>query len=805
MIPEIQRVVAGGRDVIVCASPGSGKTTRIPPALLDLGLRGLVYVLVPRRLAARLSALRVAEEMGETVGRTVGYQFRFEKVVGRETRLVFLTEGLLIRLLQDNPGLEGVSAVVLDEFHERHLDGDLALAYLKYIQQHGREDLRMIVMSATLPTESLTAYLPKAQLLVKDVPLHPVRILYCPMTRGQRLEAAVTEAVTGLETRGDILVFLPGMADILLVQECLVRRIRDVLIVPLHASLPADAQRKAFEKTAVRKVILATNVAETSLTFEAVTAVVDSGLHRQASHSPWSGIPTLQTRPISQASAIQRAGRAGRTGPGLAVRLYALSDFQGRQAFEKPEILRQDLSGALLTLMSLGVPSPRNFHWFEDPSEAQWQAAETLLRHLGALTMGPDAVLTKLGRDMARLPVPPRIARVLLAACEYGVLREAARVCARLEEGEVDDINLLDGLDRKGNERSLRLEKRLLGLLETSGGRPSGSTIPEAIARSFLAGFPDRVATCRHSSGSLSGDRALVFCLGGSGVVPPTESLLRASYFVVLEVQETGSLGRSGKTRARVVCPVEEEWLLGIETDLLREMRELKWNDEKGRVFASSQLSYGRLILSESLDSVEGDEGFDLLLRSVLGLTKDEVVRLGPVDMLRRLEPLGDTTVLEETLSRLQRLLPWHDRELAFLRDESLFGPWLVELFLSLRSRDEFRPASLHEAFWQRISPVLRAEADRELPAWISLPGRKKARIHYRWGREPWVESRLQDFFGLSQTPRLLKGSLTVLCHLLAPNGQAVQVTKDLEGFWKRVYPEVRPRLARRYPRHPWP
>jgi ATP-dependent helicase HrpB len=359
LIPDIRRNLESHASLILQASPGSGKTTRVPPGLLNesWAVNKEIWVLVPRRLAAKMAALRVAEEMAEKVGQTVGYHFRFEKAIGPKTRLKFLTEGMFLKLAFGDPTLKNVAAVFLDEFHERHLHTDVALGYLQWLHGHGRPDLKVIVMSATLPAESLARFL-AAPVIRLETPLYPVSIIYQPISPTKRLEAAVRDAVSEAlsKSRGDILVFLPGVGDIVRCEETLKTILREqVKILPLYADLSSEAQAEVFRPASKPKIILATNVAETSLTIDGVTTVIDSGLHRRSGFSWWSGISRLVTRPISKASAIQRAGRAGRTAPGQTLRLYSSSDFEGRPDYEIPEIQRSDLAETILQVMGLGI------------------------------------------------------------------------------------------------------------------------------------------------------------------------------------------------------------------------------------------------------------------------------------------------------------------------------------------------------------------------------------------------------------------------------------------------------------------
>lgn len=786
ILPKIREELLSSSSLILQASPGSGKTTRVPPALLieSWARDKEIWVLVPRRLAAKMAALRVSDEMGEDVGGTVGYHFRFEKVIGPKTRLKFLTEGMFLRLALQDPLLSKVAAVVLDEFHERHLQTDVALGALKRLQSGERPDLKIIVMSATLPAESLGRYLNGCPVIHLEARLHSVSIMYRPMTASQRLDAAVRDAVGAAlsQSRGDILVFLPGVVDILRCEETLKASLRDqVKILPLYADLSREDQAAVFQPAPKPKVILATNVAETSLTIDGVTTVIDSGLHRRASFSWWSGISRLVTRPVSKASAIQRAGRAGRTAPGQCLRLYSQSDFDGRPDFETPEIQRSDLAQTLLEVMGLGASDVAEFPWFEPPPPEATEAAGLLLRRLGAVSEGK---LTDVGRQMTDFSLHPRLARAVIEAKSRGVLDVMATLAAWMSEGETDDLNLFDVLDRKPPPNVQRLREQI--------SRGTGKGSETDAARCLLAGFPDRVAKKRE--GGKGAELELVFATGGSAVVSRQSVVEKNDYFLILDVQERGKQGQ-GKMKVHVhtLGPIRADWLLDLKGDLLREDESLEWDEKVGKVYEISRLLYGELVLSEDKGKVRDPEkAARVLLKEAFGL--DVLNEYSVPDVLKIMERHVDPEPIESSLTRLQLIsaLP------PGLND------FLLRCFAGASSLQDLHPSSLQERLVSAIAPDVYAKMSRELPDHVSLKGRR-VKVHYRWGQKPWIESRLQDFFGMTNGPALMNGKLPLTLHLLAPNRRPVQVTQDLASFWKNAYPQIRKELSRKYPRHKWP
>jgi ATP-dependent helicase HrpB len=730
----LPRIPASGHLVIE-APPGAGKTTRVPAALLARD-GGEVLVLEPRRLAARLAARRVASELGERVGQTVGYQVRLEDVSGPRTRLRFVTEGVLTRRLISDPTLVGVGTVILDEFHERHLDTDLALALLRRLR--GK---RLVVMSATLDAGPVADYLGSCPILRSEGKLYELAIEYTPHSPAP-LEEQVAAALERLAARGltgDVLVFLPGAAEIRRAAraiEPVASRLR-LLVLPLHGDLSPAEQDRAVSPTDRRKVILSTNVAESSVTIEGVTAVIDSGLARVAADSPWTGLPSVEVRRISQASATQRAGRAGRTAPGRVIRLYSAEDFHRRPAADVPEILRRELSQLVLQLRAMRIQHEECV-WLDPPPEAAFAAANALLDRLGVTP------------DMAELPLPPRLAKLVLEAKRRGMPEKGCAVAAVLSAGERGNSDLLALTESDWQPQTKRVFDQLR---KKVSGRDAQNTGDPAILQSILAAFPDRVARHRR-------DGELLLSGGGSARFPncPWE------FLVAVDIEERRE---HGVPLVRLAAPIEPEWLL----DRAVERVSLEWNRTAERVEQVTALAYDQLVIEETrAPAAPSDEASSLLAQKALEAGIGRFADRDAVEQVRSRAAFGGLPIDVDAVLVAQ----CHGRtSFAELEKADLLNA--------------IRPGKIHQAAPERLK----------------LPGGREVKVHYEPGKPPWIESRLQDFFGMRDTPRI--GGAPVVVHLLAPNHRPVQVTSDLAGFWERLYPQVRKELSRRYPKHKWP
>jgi ATP-dependent helicase HrpB len=760
ILPEILTSLERSPNLVIEAAPGAGKTTRVPPEILKI-ISGEVLVLEPRRIAARMAARRVASEMGERIGETVGYQVRFEEVAGPRTRLRFVTEGVLTRRLISDPDLKDVDAVILDEFHERHLEGDLALALLKKLQRK-RPALRIVVMSATLDTDSVARYLDESPIVRAEGRQFELSIHHLPYSPAP-LEVQVRSALELLiaqEGSGDILAFLPGAAEIhrsMRACEETARR-SGVLILPLHGSLSPEEQDRAVALASRRKLILATNVAESSITVEGVSAVIDSGLARLATWSRWTGLQTLEVSRVSKASARQRAGRAGRTGPGRVLRLYTVEDYQLRPEHDTPEILRSDLSQLCLVLRALQIDFRKDIEWLDSPPEAAIESAELLL---GRLRASGD-----MARQLIRFPLTPRLSRLLVEAVNRGVGEDGCVAAALLASGlDFGTNDLLTGMDQRHDPRLLQPLDQLRRIARPSRRKHHDE---DALLKSVLVGFSDRVARLQ------TGNRVML-STGATAEVkgqpPPYE------FMVALDAED-----RRDKPLplVRMTARIEPEWLIDLFPERVREQSTVVWNRSTERVDAASMLLYDELIIQESRGAVpEPQAAAELLAQKAVEAGIERFVDRDKLDQfLSRIEFAGfEPPDIQQALRELcSGLLSF-----AQLKDAARNFIPMLEQKVGVRRLNQIAPESLR------------------------LQSGRQTKIHYEHGKSPWIASRLQDFFGMRETPRIGAEQIPVVIHLLAPNQRPVQTTTDLAGFWERLYPQVRRELMRRYPKHSWP
>lgn len=816
------RALGESRSLVLEAPPGAGKTTRVPRAMLDAGLcTGEIVVLEPRRLAARLAARRVAEELGERVGETIGYTVRFEDASSAKTRVRFVTEGVLTRRLLADPLLRGVSAVLLDEFHERHLQGDVALALLKRMQATTRPDLRIVAMSATLDAGPVAEFL-GCDVVRSEGKRFDVAIEHLAAPDDRKIDLQVASAVRTLVRDGldgHVLVFLPGAAEIRWAMEACAKLAseNDLALVPLHGDLPPAEQDRAVGRSAQRKIIVSTNVAESSVTIEGIVAVIDSGLVRVVRHAPWSGLPTLAVEKTSRASATQRTGRAGRTRAGRALRLYTKADFEARPDHDTPEILRVDLSQTMLELAASGARA-RDIAWLDAPKPDALLAGEELLGRLGAVTA--DGEITEVGKRMLAFPLHPRQARMLVEAERRGVGDDGAVLAAIVGERDLragvkarfagpgggsrsldvatetsDLLGLLDrfreaegssfsasalraiGLDQGAVHAVERARKQLARIVRNADTKRPNSpeATDEALLIAVLAGFPDRVARRKRQ-----GSRDLALSQGGTAELAETSAVRDAPWMIAVDAELV-----RGRTLVRVASGIEPTYLIELFEDRIREVADLGFDDAKGAVTGGSKMLYDALAIAES-------PGFDKNDPKVAEMLFERA-RAGGARSL----------VAGDSLSR------WLARaRFAASQDKSLRAPSDEDVFAALRRMCAGK-TTLREVEQGDLLGALRGEVggfgaiEQLAPERVTLASGRSATIAYEDGKPPWIESFLQDFFGTKTTPQA--GRVPIVLHLLAPNRRAVQVTTDLAGFWERHYPAIRKELMRKYPRHAWP
>jgi ATP-dependent helicase HrpB len=832
LLAELRASLRGSQSLVLVAPPGAGKTTRVPPALLEPGItEGQILVLQPRRLAARAVARRMAAELGEPVGERVGYQVRFEERRSARTRILVLTEGILTRRLVADPLLEGVGCVILDELHERSVDTDLCLAFLRETLE-ARPELRLIAMSATLDAERVASYLGGCPVLRCEVRGHPLAIEH--LTRDRRpLGAQVRSACVSLladERPGDLLVFLPGAPEI----ERTLAELRgsplrgDPLLVPLHGSLSSEEQDRALQRDPAgrRRIVLATNIAETSLTVPGVTAVVDSGLCKRLRYDPGLGLDRLELGHVSRSSAEQRAGRAGREGPGRVLRLWSAADELGLARSETPELLRVDLAPVLLAVLAFRPGDPRRFPFLDPPPEARIRAALTLLDALDLVTSsdpGEEPRLSERGRALAALPLHPRLGAILLAAARTGLLAEGALIAALLAGREILErpraaalpthaSDLLErrelfleleaarftrdahrqlGLDPRATREVARVRDQLLtlGRAHARASEPLFGSFEERLRRLPLAGFPDRL--CRRRTPNLP-DATMV---GGRGVRLEESSGVREAELFLALVAEAGRPGLHSVSNVRLASAVELADLEALWPERLRIERGARFDAARGLVVGSERLLFADLVLSDR-DGVPVDP-----VRASLLLAAAAAERFAEL-----FHPEPRARQLQARLRLAARVLPeesWPDASEDGLR------ALLPEICQGRRGLDEIAGFDWASLLAGRLGRRQLALLDRELPERIAVPSGNQIRIDYAaaLGPEgaPLLAVKLQELFGLRASPRIARGQIALLVQLLAPSGRPVQVTRDLESFWRTGYAEVRRDLRGRYPRHPWP
>jgi ATP-dependent helicase HrpB len=821
VLPELIAALRAESSAVLIAPTGAGKTTRVPPALLSAGIGGgQIVMLEPRRIAARAAARRMAAEGGWTLGREVGYQVRFERLAGPETKILVVTEGILVQRLQADPFLEGIGAVIFDELHERNLATDLSLAMARRVQREVRPELRLLAMSATLDPGPVAAFLGGCPTIESRGRLYPVEILHADRPDDRSLPGQIAAGVRRLLalTPGDLLAFLPGVGEIQRCAEALAPLAAEqgLAVLPLYGDLPAERQDEVLRPSGRRKVVLATNVAESSITVDGVTAVIDSGLVRRLRFDPASGLDRLELGRVSRASADQRAGRAGRQAPGYCLRLWPAYEHAALPERETPEIARVDLAGPALQLASWGETDLAAFDWFETPPAAALASALALLRQLGALG---NTGVSAIGRTLARLPVHPRLGRLLVEGHRLGHPREAALLAALISERDpfprglrgagprrssrsdlLDRLDALEGFERRRaptedlNAGAVRFVLKARDQLAEVARRdlrdvpPHAEAPPldDALLRALLAAYPDRVARRREPRSP----RGLM--VGGRGVRLAEESaVLAAELFLCVDCVdvEGGRAGALAEALVRKASEILPEWL---PADRLRTAVDLEFDAARERVAAWKRTRYEDLVIAEA--EVPPPDAAET----------SRVLAAAAAERLDRALALDDPAVAA-FLARVRSLAEWCP-ELALPRfTEDELREILPALAAGRKSFAELRRAPLLDVLSGALSHGQREALRRQAPERLAVPSGSQIAIAYSPGGPPVLAARIQEMFGLAETPRIALGRVSVLLHLLAPNGRPQQVTHDLRSFWENTYPQVRKELAGRYPRHAWP
>ncbi|MDT0205660.1 ATP-dependent helicase HrpB [Serratia marcescens] len=788
VLDELLAALQSAPQVLLHAPTGAGKSTWLPLQILaKAGLPGRIIMLEPRRLAAKNVAYRLAQQLGEEPGQTVGYRMRAESKSGPQTRLEVVTEGILTRMLQQDAELQGVSLVILDEFHERSLQADLALALLLDVQQGLRDDLKLLIMSATLDNARLSQLLPEAPVVVSEGRSFPVERQYQPLASHQRLEDGVAAAVKRLlaEQPGSLLLFLPGVAEINRVLERLTGEVAsDTDLCPLYGALPLAQQQKAIQPAAPgrRKVVLATNIAETSLTIEGIRLVVDSGLERVARYDVRNGLTRLATQRISQASMVQRAGRAGRLEPGLCWHLFAKEQAERAAEHAEPDILQSDLTGFWLELLQWGCHDPAQLTWLDAPPAAALAAARALLRRLGATDDGDK--LTAPGRQMAALGCDPRLAAMLVAGATLSAdgLATAALLAALLEEpprgGQMDIGYWLSRPQANWRQRAAQLAKRL--------PQRAGQVDVELAPRLLASAFADRIAQRRGQDGRY------LLANGMGAAMNQDEALSRAPWLIVPSLLQGHN---SPDARILLALPVDIEALAAQLPTMVMQRTAVEWDEEKGTLRAWKRQQIGRLTLRAQ----------------PLAKPADEELQQALLDWVRAqgLSVLNWEGAAEQLRVRLQCAQAWlPEAKWPAMDEEPLLAAldqWLLPSLNGVRDLRGLKQVNLAEALSRLLDWQQKQRLDNALPTHYAVPTGSRLPIRYEAGKPPALAVRLQEMFGEQRSPMLAEGRIPVVLELLSPAHRPLQITGDLAAFWQGAYREVQKEMKGRYPKHVWP
>ncbi|EKD0431042.1 ATP-dependent helicase HrpB [Salmonella enterica] len=785
VLPELLTALKTAPQVLLSAPTGAGKSTWLLLQLLQQGpVAGKILLLEPRRLAARNVAQRLAEALNEKPGETVGYRMRAQSCVGPRTRLEVVTEGVLTRMIQRDPELRGVGLVILDEFHERSLQADLALALLLDIQQGLRDDLRLLIMSATLDNDRLCQRLPDAPTIVSEGRAFPVERRYQPLAAHLRFDEAVAMATAELlrNENGSLLLFLPGVGEIQRVHEHLASRVgSDVLLCPLYGALSLEAQRKAIvpAPAGMRKVVLATNIAETSLTIEGIRLVVDSAQERVARFDARTGLTRLVTQRISQASMTQRAGRAGRLAPGICLHLLAKEQAERAAAQSDPEILHSDLSGLLMEVLQWGCHDPASLFWLDRPPEVNLQAARRLLLMLGALE---GERLSARGRKMAATGNDPRLAAMLVNAGEGDSAATAAMLAAILEDpprGGGTDLSVVFSRRQPGwQQRSQQLLKRL----QVRNGEPDSALIMPLLARAFS----DRIARRRGQEGRYQ-------LANGMGAMLDADDALGRHEWLIAPLLLQGSA--SPDARILLAQPLDIASLIQACPDLLRQSDTVEWDEAQGTLKAWRRMRIGQLTVSVQPLAKPSEEE---LHQAMLNGIRD-----------KGLSVLNWTPEAEQFRLRLHCAAKWlPEYDWPAVDEASLLATlenWLLPHMTGVQSLRSLKSLNVTQALRGLLDYAMLQRLDSELPGHYTVPTGSRITIRYHEDNPPALAVRMQEMFGEAKTPTIAQGRVPLVLELLSPAQRPLQITRDLSAFWQGAYREVQKEMKGRYPKHVWP
>ena len=792
-LPRLTVALAANHAAVLVAPPGAGKTTRVPLVLLDQpwAASKKILLLEPRRLAARAAAARMAWTLGEQVGDTVGLRVRFGSKVSKRTRVEVITEGVFTRLVLDDPSLEGVAAVLFDEFHERSLDADLGLALARDAQQGLREDLRLLVMSATLDGARVAALLGNAPVVKSEGRAFAVETRYLGRDQRAPIERQVADAVQrGLRAdTGSLLVFLPGAAEIRRTETQLKERVTDanVDIVALFGALDAREQDRAISPAPAgrRKVVLATSIAETSLTIEGVRVVIDSGLSRVPRYEPDVGLTRLETVRVSRAAADQRRGRAGRTEPGVCYRLWDEPQTGSLEPYTRPEILSADLSSFVLDLAQWGASDPAKLAFLDSPPAPALSEAKALLTELGAIDA--QGRITEEGRKLRQLPLPPRLARMVVDAAAEGAGAQGAAIAAVLTERGLggDDPDLRHRLDQFRRDRSRRAEDARAMVkrwTDAVGGKDRGG---DHAPGSLLAlAYPDRIAKSRGG-----GSGAFLLANGRGGMVDPASSLAREPFLAVAELT-----GAAAASRIILAAPITLPEIEARFAGKIEDREAVTFDDASASLRARRSRRLGAVVLAEQIKQVTPDsDTAHILAQGLVGLGLDR---------------LPWSKVALQWRNRVRFLRGTEGEEWPDLSNEGLArnaAEWLEPLLLDKTARAEISAEQLSDAVSALVPWNLRRRLDAEAPTHFTAPSGSHVPIDYEAEEGPKLSIRVQELFGLARHPAIAGGRVPLVIELLSPAHRPVQVTRDLPGFWRGSYADVKAEMRGRYPKHPWP